>query len=38
MNTRTNSKSGFANNLVVQMALLVIAAVVLVAVAWKYLW
>jgi len=38
MNTQADSKSGFAKNFWVQMAALVIVAVVLIALAAKYVW
>ncbi len=38
MDTQTHNKSGFPNNLTAQLAILVVAVVVLLAVAWKYLW
>jgi hypothetical protein len=38
MNTQTRPQSGFTNNLWVQFAALVIAVVVLIALAAKYIW
>jgi hypothetical protein len=38
MNTQIFNKGGFANNLWVQMAALVIATLVVIAVAAKYVW
>ena len=38
MNTQTDSKSGLANNLWVQIAALVIVGVVLIVFAAKYIW
>ena len=38
VDAQTDNKSGLANNLALQMGLLLVAAVVIVAVAWKFLW
>jgi hypothetical protein len=38
MNTQTENKSGFANNLTAQLGLLAVAVVVLLAIGWSYLW
>jgi hypothetical protein len=38
MNTQTRPQSGFTNNLWVQFGALVIAVVVLIALAAKYIW
>jgi hypothetical protein len=38
MDTRGDSRSGFANNLWVQMAALVIVVLVLIALAAKFIW
>jgi hypothetical protein len=38
MDTRADSKSGFASNLWVQMAALVIVVLALIALAAKYIW
>ena len=38
MNVQTEKKGGLANNLTLQMAVLVVAAIIIVALAWKYLW
>jgi hypothetical protein len=38
MDTRADSKSGFASNFWVQIAALVIVVVVLIALAAKYIW
>ena len=36
MTTQTNTKGGFANNLMAQMAVLAIAVAIVTAVAWRY--
>jgi hypothetical protein len=38
MNAPTDRKGGFANNLPLQLTLLVVAVVVVLALAWKYVW
>jgi hypothetical protein len=38
MDVQTSSKGGFASNFWVQMAALVIVAVILIALAAKYIW
>jgi len=38
MNAQTGNKSGLMNNIAVQMAALVILAIVLIALAAKYIW
>jgi hypothetical protein len=38
MDVQASNKGGFANNLPLQMGLLVIAAVIVIALAWKFLW
>lgn len=38
MNTQTQNKSGLANNLALQLGLLIVAAIIIIAIAWKYLW
>jgi len=38
MDTQTSNRGGFANNLPLQMGLLLVAAVIVVALAWKFLW
>ena len=38
MNTQTQNKTGLANNLALQMGLLIVAAIIVLAIAWKYLW
>ena len=38
MNTQTQNKTGLANNLALQMGLLIVAAIFVIAIAWKYLW
>ena len=38
MNTQTNNKAGFANNVWVEMAALAVVTVVIIALAAKYIW
>jgi hypothetical protein len=38
MNTQTQNKGGFANNLAAQLSLLAVAVAVLVIIAWQYMW
>jgi hypothetical protein len=38
MNTQTQNKGGFANNLAAQLGLLAVAVAVLVIIAWQYMW
>jgi hypothetical protein len=38
MNTQTSNKAGFANNVWVQVAALVVVTVVIIALAAKYIW
>jgi len=38
MDAQTDHKGGFANNLPLQMGLLIVAAVIVIAIAWKFLW
>ena len=38
MNTQTQNKSGLANNLALQLGLLIVAAIIVIAIGWKYLW
>jgi len=38
MDTQTGNRGGFANSLPLQMGLLLVAAVIVVALAWKFLW
>jgi hypothetical protein len=38
MNTQTGNKGGFANNLSAQLGVLAIAVVVLLILAWRYMW
>ena len=38
VNTQAGNKSGFANNLTMQLVVLAIVVVGILALAWKYLW
>ncbi len=38
MAAKSESKGGLANNLAAQLGLLAIAVVILIAIAWKYMW
>jgi hypothetical protein len=38
MNTQTQNKGGFANNLTAQIGLLAVAVAALIMIAWHYMW
>jgi len=38
MSMQTQNRGGFANNLPLQMGLLVVLAIIVIGLAWKFLW